>query len=499
MRKRQGAYMIADSKRNEESILQPGRNAWRICVSDRLAFLVDGVEYFSALDATLRMARSSIRIVGWDFDPEIRLRPQDGSEPLGELLRALVEERPELTVDILVWSMGPLYSGHSLKLYTQHAWADHPRIRLRFDTRHALRGSHHQKLVTVDEQTAFVGGIDLTAGRWDTADHVVDNPLRVKPNGDPYGPVHDVQALLSGEAARSVSDLVRKRWLAATGEELPASPPEGVPLWPPDVEPAIRGCSIAVVRTTPNLRGLNERREASRLTCRAIAAARRHVYIETQYFASFQVGREIEARLRQPDGPEIVVIVTCESRGLLEQFVMAHNRNRLIRRLKRADRWDRLRVMFAVVPGGEAGGEKEVLVHSKVLVVDDAFVRVGSSNLNNRSEGLDTECDLAVEAASDEERSAIAAFRDRLLAEHLDVSAESVSTAIRKTGSMVEAIERLNVRPRGLRPFPIDPETGRVTPLPGTGLLDPVEPFSPLRAARYGVSYALSRIGSLLF
>ncbi len=48
------------------------------------------------------------------------------------------------------------------------------------------------------------------------------------------------------------------------------------------------------------------------------------------------------------------------------------------------------------------------MVHSKVMIVDDGFLRVGSANLNNRSMGADTECDLAFEASCDEHREFIA-------------------------------------------------------------------------------------------
>src|SRR5690606_28336957 len=136
-----------------------------------LTFLVDGEDYFRELDRALRTARRTINIVGWDFDPDILLRPREGGRTLGRLLRALVERHPMLEVRILIWASGPIYSGHSFKMYRRQGWSDHPRIFLRFDPRHALRGSHHQKIVTLDDSVAFVGGIDLTAGRWDTRDH----------------------------------------------------------------------------------------------------------------------------------------------------------------------------------------------------------------------------------------------------------------------------------------------------------------------------------------
>lgn len=490
----------ADSAGRSESsrrpILRVGRNAWRVEQADRLAILVDGEDYFRRLAQALGAARRSIRIVGWDFNPDIMLRPLDGDgETLGALLRRQVDENDDLELHVLIWAMGPIYSGRSLRLFRQAGWADHPRIHLRFDLRHAVRGSHHQKMVTIDDAVAFVGGIDLTAKRWDTREHAAHLPERTSPDGDPYGPVHDVQAFLSGPAARAVAELARRRWKRATKQDLAAV--EDVPaFWPEDLEPEMRGCETAVVRAAPSLLGLRGRRETIRLTHDALAAARRHIYIETQYLASFGVGRTLARRLREPDGPEVAIVVTCSSRGIFEQFVMGHNRDRLIRRLARADRHGRLRVMYAVVPDGE--GECEVLIHSKVLVVDDVFMRVGSSNLNNRSEGLDTECDIAVEARSAAERRAIAIFRDRLLGEHLDAAPDAVSDALGESGSLVAAIDRLNTRPRGLRAFPVDAKGG-TSPLPGTGLLDPKQPYWPLQRVRDRVgAFATKLFGGVL-
>lgn len=135
-------------------------------------------------------------------------------------------------------------------------------------------------------------------------------------------------------------------------------------------------------------------------------------------------------------------------------------------------------MVYAVVPGRN-DKEREVLVHSKVVIVDDRFLRVGSSNLNNRSEGLDTECDLAVEAKNQNESRAIAGLRDQLLAEHLGSTPEALIAAVEKEGSIIKALNRLNTQPRGLREFKISP--GGTDLLPGTGLLDPKRPYWPMQ------------------
>jgi phosphatidylserine/phosphatidylglycerophosphate/cardiolipin synthase-like enzyme len=282
---------------------------------------------------------------------------------------------------------------------------------------------------------------------------------------------------VEGDAARALGDLARQRWQTATGEEHRPVPP-GSACWPPDLAPDLVGTEVAIARTRPPQSGRATRREAALLNRAALTGARRSIYIEAQYFASSAIARILARRLREPEGPDVVIVVTASSRGLLERLVMGANRNRLIRRLKRADRSRRLRVMYAVVPGKD-GAEQEVLNHSKLVVVDDRFLRIGSSNLNNRSEGLDTECDLAIEARNEEESRAIAALRERLLAEHLASRPETVRSIVAESRSLLQAIDRLNTRPRGLRPLRTGP--GGTGLLLGTGLLDPKRPWWPMQ------------------
>jgi hypothetical protein len=96
---------------------------------------------------------------------------------------------------------------------------------------------------------------------------------------------------------------------------------------------------------------------------------------------------------------------------------MSTLRTKLVRDLRAADKHGRLHCVYPDVPGLCDG---ECLdVHSKVMIVDDEWCRIGSSNLSNRSMGMDTECDLTIEAQGDAKiAAAIRQFRDDLIAEH---------------------------------------------------------------------------------
>ncbi len=466
-------------RRGGRPIIKEAENAWRSVAAERAGFLVDAAAYYACLERAMEQAEEQIWIAGWDFDPRIKLRPEDPqSEALGTFLERLAAQRPKVRIRILIWAMGPIYSGKSLRLFRRQKWATHPQIELRFANHRALRGSHHQKLVSIDDRIAFVGGIDLTARRWDRPDHLAENELRRDPDGKPYDPVHDIQMVLEGQASRSIGDLCRARWKSSVGQDVSPPTPRAV-AWPAGTVPILTDCRIAIARTEPEYGKGRGRHEAVRLTLDALSSASRHIYIETQYFASNRIGKLLCRRLQEPDGPEIVVITTFSSHGILERLFMGNNRDRLVRRLKRADRYGRFRVLYPVVPQAD-GSEQEVIIHSKLVVIDERFLRVGSSNFNNRSEGFDTECDVAVEAASDGQCAAIREVRNGLLAEHLAVEPGEVDATIRESGSLVAVVDRLNVNKRGLRVFDGLGNDGATSLVWGTDIVDPRRPVRPL-------------------
>src|SRR4029077_19665512 len=142
------------------------------------------------------------------------------------------------------------------------------------------------------------------------------------------------------------------------------------------------------------------------------------------------------------DGPEIVLVLRLLIHGWLEEHTMHVLRTKLIERLRQADRHDRFRIYYPHVPGLAEGCCLDV--HSKLMIVDDRMLRIGSSNLCNRSMSVDTECDAGVEArGTPQVAGVIRGFRDRLLAEHLGVAAERVGEAIARSGSLHHAIDAL--------------------------------------------------------
>ena len=432
------------------SLLVPGRNCWRIERADKVALLVDGVEYFSAVRAALANARHSIYILGWDIDSRMRLVPDGANDglpdPLGEFLDAIVVRRRSLRGYVLSWDFAMLYAMERewLPIYKLDG-RTHRRLKFRLDDQHPVGASHHQKVIVVDDAVAFVSGYDLTRCRFDTSDHARDDPRRVDHRGTRYPPFHDVGIAVAGDCARALGDLARERWFRATGERL--SPPASsvnVDAWPAGMETAATDVDVAITRTEPAFAGRPAVGEVRALHFDAIASARRYIFAENQYFTSLAIARAFARRLAEDNPPEIAVLSPYTQSGWLEISTMGVLRARIHRMLRDADRHQRYRLYCPMLKWLDRA-EGCLNIHSKVLIVDDALLMIGSSNLSDRSMALDTECNLVIDSRGEPRLSAlIAGLRERLLAEHLGCTANDVAHATAREHSLHAAIASLD-------------------------------------------------------
>jgi phosphatidylserine/phosphatidylglycerophosphate/cardiolipin synthase-like enzyme/uncharacterized membrane protein YdjX (TVP38/TMEM64 family) len=440
---------------DEPTLFDPPRNCGAVAHANRMAVLVDAEAYFREFAAAAEQAVRTIFILGWDFDSRTPLcQPPRAGLPghLGEFLNALVRRRRSLRIYILNWDYPLLFATdrETRPLYGLN-WTPARHVRLRYDNTQPVGASHHQKIVVVDDAIAFAGGLDLASRRWDTCDHAAHDERR-QVDGKPYPPFHDVMMAVDDEAARALGRIARERWRNATGETIPGVIPPYLDSerWPADVEPRFEDVHVAISRTLPATSVTEETREIEALYVDMIARAQRSIYIENQYFTSDRVGTALAERLAAPDAPEIVLVTRLLSHGWLEEKTMTVLRTRLVDKVRGADRGGRFEAYYPHVP--ELADGTCVDVHSKLMIVDDEWLRVGSANLSNRSMGLDTECDLTLEAGGrDEVARGIASVRDELLAEHLGVGPDVVRARIAAEGSLHGAIRALRCDGRSLR------------------------------------------------
>lgn len=443
-------------------LLRPGETCWRIERADRLALIVDAADYFLHLRTALIGAEQAIYLIGWDFDLRIEMVPgqgdADGNAPdgwpnrLGDFLEAVVDRRPDVQLHILKWD------GAMLAEIATQAWETlslkmaSKRIHFALDSHHPAGACHHQKIVVVDDRLAFCGGIDVTTERWDTRDHAPDDDRRTNPDGSSHGPWHDVTTALLGPVARALGDLGRLRWEAATGETLPVPQAQGSLPWPDDLIPDFEDVEVGIARTAPRYHGEPLINEIEELYLASIRAARHTIYVESQYLAAGSLCEAMEARLAEPDGPEIVIVNPLEAESFLEDEAMHSIRSRMMQRLHDADArggGGRFAIFYPVNDAGTS-----IYVHAKVFIVDDRILRVGSSNVDNRSMGFDTECDIAIDAKTTADRDRIRTIMLSLLAEHLDCDPDTLRATWSEHSALVPAIEELRQEDgRSLRPL----------------------------------------------
>lgn len=463
-----------DDEEAETAFFNPDRNCWRVRQAERLTLIVDGENYFAALRQVVRQARRELLLIAWDFDFEIEMLPgesdDDGNAPdglpnqVGAFLEAVVEQSPDLHFYILKWNGAVLAAPGRLLSSVAVYVSSSDQIHFALDGHHPFGACHHQKIIVADNAFAFCGGIDVTENRWDTSAHIPDDPRRVGKDGSTLGPWHDATTALTGPVAESLGELARTRWSRATGEAL--TPPDFAvgQIWPESLTVGATQVEVAIARTEPPYNGELLINEIECLFLDSIRMARDTIYIESQYLTAQTVCDALHDRLSADDPPEVIIINPEAALAGFEDQSMHVLRGRVITRLQNTKHADRLRILS---PANSAG--EPIYVHAKIMIVDNDILHIGSSNLDDRSMGFDTECDVAIQGHAD----LISGFREKLLSEHLDVSPAHFTKTLHREGSVIAAIERLNAaQGRGLRPIKVFPETWTGKILADTRLMD---------------------------
>jgi len=437
------------------NIFKPGHNCWRVEQANRSAILIDGENYFRAVRKSLVQARQRVMLLGWDFDERVEMHDTveqpDGPLRIGDYFDWLLKNNRDLDIYLLRWDTGALKALLRINsVMTLIRWFFHPRVHFKLDAHHPVGAAHHQKVIVIDEDTAFCGGIDVTNGRWDTRSHEDSHEHRRQPDGKDAGAWHDAAMVVQGDIARALSEYAEQHWQDAGGKRLKAVT-ASADCWPKGLDADFSDCPIAIARTLAEMGGQQGVHEIENLYVDIIASAKDFIYAESQYFASARIAAALAERLSEADGPEIIIINPESAEGWLESQVMDSTRARLFEAVRARDQYDRFRIFHPFTTEGTP-----IYVHAKILIVDDRFIRIGSSNLNNRSLGFDSECDVAIDASAIADEAAkqqIEDIRNDLLAEHLGQELCDVRSSIADTGSLIATIETLGKAGSRLRPY----------------------------------------------
>ncbi len=463
--------------------LREGENCWRQSRIDKAGFIMSGRDYFLAFRQALLQAERTVYILAWDVKESIELVREDGYDDgfpltLSDFIFALLDDRPELEIYILLWDYSMLYIVEREWLpFTKWRRKDHPRLHLKTDDTIEIGASHHQKVVVIDDSLAFCGGLDLSTWRWDTTDHQAKDSRRTTPKGETYQPYHDVQVVCTGTVARDFGDLCRYRWQRATGSKLQRPHSKDTEAsWPACVDVDIESTEVGIAFTYSSYKKYEPAYQIRQSYLEVIEAAKEYIYIENQYLSSHELTEALIKRLQTPEGPEIVMILTREA-GWAEESTMGVLRDRLLEKLAEADMHGRFSVFYPFV-ADESGNQSQVYVHAKLLISDDRILFAGSANLSNRSMKVDSEVNLVF--AKQEQTSEIKQILHRLLAIHAHCSEERAAEALSRNNSLNNAIKELGRDSlHRLRKLETVTDSLILEKLGDTQLLDPDEPLSP--------------------
>lgn len=453
-------------------LLREGRTCYAIAPA-RSAVIVDAEEYYRDLADAIESARSYVLLTGWQLESTawLRRRSEDEGRPqtLAEVVRAACERNPALHVYVLAWDWSTVYAldrewGTAQKLRE----AGLGRLHFLYDAQHAQGASHHDKLAVVDGHTAWVGGIDVCEHRWDQRSHLDGHPLRLDRDGTIHLPYHDVQSVVRGPVVRALVEHFVERWIAAGGEPMVLVPEPEPREWPHGhVE--LGRTLVGVARTRggmvlPLREAVHEIRD---LYVRAIESAEHLVYVESQYVTSRAIVEALARRMRERRGGglEIVCVMPHVLEGRMEKAAIEVPQRVALTALARVARENGhgFGAYSPCVPRRDGDGKLcPTYVHTKLMIVDDRFLTIGSANATNRSMGLDSELNLAWEAPS--RRTALArairALRVSLLAEHTRLEPREAVRALTPIPGLARRLARVAERcPEQLVAVELDRET----------------------------------------
>lgn len=438
------------------SIINIGVTCWDVASAEQTGLLIDARDYYRAFYHAARAAKRYVLISGWQFDSDVRLLRGEDAEDAGEVcllsfLNGLCEKNQDLQIYILAWNFNSVY-GIDREWFQKwyFNWTTNDRLKFCFDDCHCLGASHHQKFAVVDGAVAFLGGLDLCSSRWDDRDHCADNPRRVNADQNIYTPFHDVQSYHVGGVAKKLADLFSERWklvrcddlnLPETAEKERVDFPGSLPILSSRV-----GISRTQAKTADGRQ--DSYQEIRRLLVAAIKSAEKLIYLENQYFSSNALFRALSRRMTDASRPrlQIVMVLAKDANALFEKISIGLMQAKLIARLKElaAATGHKIGIYYPACLDAE-GQEVPTYIHSKLFLVDDRFLSVGSANMNNRSMGLDTELNVAWEAAPEEHSviESIRRIRADLLAEHTGAGDSASLHEVTAAKGLVDSLERL--------------------------------------------------------
>ena len=383
--------------------------------------LMDGREAMAAIASTIRLTRSDdfVYILGWMINLDFELIPGDPSSKMANLLQQA--DLRGVAIRVMIWG-NPSYITrisdasrriNALKngrMYIDNATTGSAAVGIALSgIRTAINMipfplslamntipqwktvkayaqlpnemSHHEKIIIVktgESLTGFCGGVDL-------------HPNRINE-------LHDVHCKLGGNAALELLKIFKMRWES----QLKYLTSRGIlhkglgdsnlisDNFIPAVLPAKSGDSfVKIFRTYNHWNGLIKDRSIKENLHKVISNAERFIWMEDQYMVSCEIASWLNERLRNVPGFKVTILTQNDKYAKEDMQIPKRKRKEFIAVLKNGiPDPDKVRILQLVKPPAVAFHEQ---VHSKMYVIDDDMVVIGSANCNRRSMSADSE------------------------------------------------------------------------------------------------------------
>lgn len=437
---------------SQNNIFEPGENCWVESNATFATPLIDCANYYKALHSSIVKAKHSIFIVGWDIDSRIRLiRGEDEAQSsapsvISDLLKWKAEQTPDIQIYLLRWDSSLAFFAQR-ELWAKEAWDEKTpdNVKTELDDTIPMGGSQHQKIVVIDDELVFSGGMDVSTNRWDTRDHPVVSEERDGPDGE-YGPLHDVQMVSSGPVVADFSKLVRWRWQRVANEtpiairdnaniNIDAPIPAA---WPESYPPIFKNVECALARTIPFMDEVEPAQEVRHMLLDLIGQAESFIYIENQFTTRQEIAEELNRQLKLKPNLNVCIVSSYEPKGKFECEAFWASRIQFKTILESGISPERVKMTYSSIENMQ-GKRAYKRIHSKVMTIDDKYLVIGSSNLSNRSMTLDTEIDTVLYGNTPENKQSVVNVRNDLLAEHTGRELEDMP-AIFEQPNPVEAL-----------------------------------------------------------
>ncbi len=445
-----------------------------ITSGNHIVLSIDGQETFKLIYHSIKQAQKSVYLAGYDLDPSLRLIREnfnnptlndsklltqshahsyinptsslivrDTSPPRGSkqnsalrssysTLEELVLEKARrgVLVRIIVWQPrlplrilpgadergldGRANEVEELNEIARKYNMDH-NIEVRIDnTSPTLSSAHHEKIIVIDNKLGFCGGFDISRGKWDTSEHKYNDPLRDE-DSEPW---HDVHTMLEGPAVWDLTYHFNQRW---THYEIKnVRKVKGMKLEPP---PAPSSSTVGSTRIVALRTWKGMYRGGSILAWYAnrIRKAKRSIYVEDQFpFQNEFITRILCQRLREQKNLRVIIVGPMEPNlpGIVGSMLSKTSVNDINKHLQwlriEGDSGSRVGTYSLVSQDQKTKQLRQIYVHSKLMIVDDKWITIGSANTDKNGFKDSTEVNLGIASTSIAKE-----LRIRLWYEHL--------------------------------------------------------------------------------